>query len=263
MLLWTHLCCRLSGPVSAPRRRHLRAPNSRYLCNVKPWLRQGLGCPRADPPVHHRTFSHVLRHNFLSEAAHCTPSHRLRLAEPPHALSRATRGLRKTPLPPGAVRCRRHGRGFHRATCGPLLRVAGNASSLESLHRRSVPQTAICTSRQALLHSASRDRALVCSGSSCFRFGLRAAVPPKLCLRVRTTLVPAAVPVAYGCVPRGQWAPLDADMFEFIDRSSCLVEPVVVGRASRLLPVLAQTCTTQHVQRRVRSLLANVPIAMP
>ena len=29
--------------------------------------------------------------------------------------------------------CRRHGRGFRRATCGPLLRVAGNASSLESL----------------------------------------------------------------------------------------------------------------------------------
>ena len=122
-----------------------------------------------------------------------------------------------------------------------FLRVAGNASSLESLPRRSVPQTAFCTSRQALLCSASRDRALVCSGSSCFRFGLRAAVPPKLCLRVRTTLVPAAVPAAYGCVPRGQWAPLDADMFELIDRSSCLVEPVVIGRAILLLPVLAQT----------------------
>ena len=98
--------------------------------------------------------------------------------------------------------CRRHGRGFRRATCGPLSRVAGNASSLESLRRRSVKQTAICTSRQALLCSASRDRVLVCSGSSCFRFGLRAAVPPKLCVRVRTTLVPAAVPAAYGCVPR-------------------------------------------------------------
>ena len=60
------------------------------------------------------------------------------------------------------------------------------------------------------------------------------------------------------CAPRGQWAPLDADMFEFIDRSSCLVEPVLVGRAILLLPVLAQTCT-KHVQRRVRSLLANIP----
>ena len=126
--------------------------------------------------------------------------------------------------------CRRNVRGFRRATCGPLLRVAGNASSLESLPRRSVPQTAICTSRQALLCSASRDRALVCSGSSCFRFGLRA-------------LVPAAVTAAYGCVPRGQWAPLDADVFELIERSSCPVEPVVVGRAILLLPVLAQTCT--------------------
>ena len=152
--------------------------------------------------------------------------------------------------------CRRHGRGFRRATCGPLLRVAGNASSLESLPRRSVPQTAFCTSHQALLCSASRDRALVCSGSLCYRFGLQAAVPPKLCLRVRTTLVPAAVPAAYGCVPRGQWAPLDADMFELIDRSSRLVEPVIVGRAILLLPVLAQTCT-QHVQRRVQSLLAK------
>ena len=33
--------------------------------------------------------------------------------------------------------CRRHGRGFRRATCGPLLRVAGTASSLESVPRRS------------------------------------------------------------------------------------------------------------------------------
>ena len=130
--------------------------------------------------------------------------------------------------------CRRHGRGFRRATCGPLLRVAENASSLESLPRRSVPQTAFCTSRQALLCSAFRDRALVCSGSSCFRFGLRGTVPPKLCLRVRTTLLPTAVTAACGCVPRGQ-----------------LVEPVVVvGRAILLLPVLAQTC-------RVRSLLAK------
>ena len=61
-------------------------------------------------PVHHRTFSHVLYQNFPSEAAHHTPSHRLRLAEPPHALSRATRGLgnssptlRKTP-PSSTVR---------------------------------------------------------------------------------------------------------------------------------------------------------------
>ena len=158
--------------------------------------------------------------------------------------------------------CRRHGRGFRRATCGPLLRVAGNASSLGVFASKLCTANGFCTSRQALLCSASRDRALVCSGSSCFRFGLRAAVPPNLCLVVRTTLIPAAVHAASGCVPRGQWAPLDADMFELIDRSSYLVEPVVIGRAIMLLPVLAQTCT-QHVQRRVGSLLAKKPIAMP
>ena len=31
-----------------------------------------------------------------------------------------------------------------------------------------------------------------------------------------------------GCVPRGRRAPLDADMLELIDRSACLVEPIVV-----------------------------------
>ena len=84
VLLWTPPCSRLSGPVSASR---------------------------TDPRVHHRRFSHVPRHNFPSEAAHNTPSHRLRLAEPPHALSRATRHLgvpsttlRNTPPPPGIVR---------------------------------------------------------------------------------------------------------------------------------------------------------------
>ena len=66
----------------------------------------------------------------------------------------------------------------------------------------------------------------------------------------------AAVADAYGRVPRGQWAPLDADMLELIDRSACLVEPVLV--VSR-----ARAGHTEHVQRRVRSLLANVPIARP
>ena len=68
----------------------------------------------------------------------------------------------------------------------------------------------------------------------------------------------AAVAAAFGCVPRGQRALLDADMLELIDRSACLVEPVVVescapppvlvlspaastssaasGRCSRILP---------------------------
>ena len=42
-------------------RRRLRAPNSNNLCNMRSLLRQGLGCPRADPRVHHRTFFNVLR----------------------------------------------------------------------------------------------------------------------------------------------------------------------------------------------------------
>ena len=41
--------------------------------------------------------------------------------------------------------------------------------------------------------------------------------------------VPAAVAAAFGCVPSGQRALLDADMLELIDRSTCLVEPVSVG----------------------------------
>ena len=66
----------------------------------------------------------------------------------------------------------------------------------------------------------------------------------------------AAVAAAIGCVPRGQWASLDADMLVMIDRSACLVELVLVvsrGRAGR----------SEHVHRRVRSLLSSVPIKRP
>ena len=41
----------LSGPVSGlplPA-SPLASADSHYLCNVRPWLRQGLGCSRADP----------------------------------------------------------------------------------------------------------------------------------------------------------------------------------------------------------------------
>ena len=58
-----------------------------------------------------------------------------------------------------------------------------------------------------------------------------------------------------GCVPRGQRALLDADMFELIDRSACLVEPVVVESCA--------VTRSKHVQRRVRSLLADSPSARP
>ena len=128
-----------------------------------------------------------MRHNFPSEAAHNTPSHTLRLTGPPHALTCYAWSGSPQPHPEedsspsrhcawrsvitelGWPPRRRHGPGFRRATCGPLLRVAGTASSLESVASKVCTQAAFCTFRQALLCSASRDRALVCSGASCFR----------------------------------------------------------------------------------------------
>ena len=79
MLLWTPLCSRLSGPVpsavpsritfrdftfravSTPWRRRMRATTSDYLCIVRPWLRQGLGCLDKLFLV-----LHVLTHVFIS-----------------------------------------------------------------------------------------------------------------------------------------------------------------------------------------------------
>ena len=43
----------------------------------------------------------------------------------------------------------------------------------------------------------------------------------------------AAVAAAFGCVPRGQQALLDADINALIDWSSCLVEPVLVLSRAR------------------------------
>ena len=68
--------------------------------------------------------------------------------------------------------CRRHGRGFRRATCGPLLRVAGNASSglcLEGLYRkrRSAPLVRLCSARipAIVVHSSALDRRVSASAS--------------------------------------------------------------------------------------------------
>ena len=159
MLLWSPLCSRLSRPVSASR---------------------------ADPHVHHRTFFRVPRHSFPSEAAHNTPSQKLRFAEPPHALtccawsgspqphseensSPSRHCAWRSVIPElGWPPCRRH------VVDSAVPRVVHFCASLELLRRWSLclevcTQTAFCTFRQALLCSASRDRALVCSGSSCFR----------------------------------------------------------------------------------------------
>ena len=107
-----------------------------------------------------------------------------------------------------------------------------------------------------------RDRALVCSGSSCYRPpGSRSRQSFLEC--AQHSFLPQLSPQrACGYVPRGQWALLDADMPKLIDRSACLVEPVVVeslcssracavpalstssaasGRCSRLYPI-ARPC---------------------
>ena len=101
--------------------------------------------------------------------------------------------------------CRRHGRGFRRATCGPLLRVAGTASSWKSVprrfvrKRRSAPFVTLCSARlPAIVHSSALspsesgdqseygyDRPRSCSRcvlpwSGFDRFGLQGALPPKL-----------------------------------------------------------------------------------
>ena len=81
-----------------------------------------------------------------------------------------------------------------------------------------------------------------------FRFGLWDALPPKLSRCDSPQLSPLRLAV--------QRALLDADMNALIDRSSCLVEPVLVLSRARAVG-------TEHVQRRVRSLLAKIPIARP
>ena len=105
---------------------------------------------------------------------------------------------------------------------------------------------------------AFRDRSLVCSGSSCYRFGSPGSRSRQSFLECdQHSFLPQLSPQrACGYVPRGQWALLDADMPKLIDRSACLVEPVVVE--SLCSPCLC--CPrTEHVQRLVRSLLAIVP----
>ena len=171
-----------------------------HLRNVRSWLRQKLGCPHSDPRVHHHTWNASL--NLSARSFTC------------HTLSGDPAPLRGSLFALQALCVETHDpkvrlatrRGFRRATCGPLLRVAGNASSwsfcFEGLcrERRSAPLIRLCSARlPAIVHSSARDRRVTARPPGCS--------PPKLCLRVRTTLIPAAVPATYGCVPRCQWAP--------------------------------------------------------
>ena len=145
----------------------------------------------------------------------------------------------------------------------------------EHLVAEPVPRrSAHCAFRHTLLCSVSRDRALDCSGSSSSRrhpsqvislstdaivvwFSLLRSpglAPAEALLRLS-----AAVAAAFGCVPRGQRALLDADTLELIDRSTCLVEPVSVWSLV-LLPCLC--CSPQQARPAPRP-VANSPSARP
>ena len=125
VLLWTPRLTCLSGSVSGlplPA-SPLASADSHFLCNVRPWLRQGLGCSRAYP------------RGILSLSA-CSPTCCV--------FARAEEDL----SPPLQTPCGSRARlatspsawsWFRRATCGPLLFVAGNASKV-------CTQTAFCTS---------------------------------------------------------------------------------------------------------------------
>ena len=155
--------------------------------------------------------------------------------------------------PPG----RRDGRGFRRAHvwshfCASLRMPRRWSLCLEGLYRkrRSAPLVRLCSAR------LPRDRALVCSGSLCFPLRPPGCSPAEALFEsAYDTRARSCHPLRMAVWPRGQWAPLDADMFELIDRSPChewsllllLVEPHCS------YPVLVQKPASEHVQRCVRS----------
>ena len=188
--------------------------------------------------------------------------------------------LRRSLLPPpGTVRGSRlpcHQSSVVNHVLWPLLCVARKTSSLEPLPQRSVPQTAVYTFRRLLLSSVSSDRALWSSAGA-----IELCVFPQLSsLRPAVVQLPASglrgahsrrsSEIArsrscscsrcswplFGFVPRGQRAPLDSDMPLLIDRSACLVEPVVVE-------LLCSPPCLLHVQRRVRPLLCSSELLAP
>ena len=111
------------------------------FCSVVPWFVKGLRCLRADPRVLFRTFLHVLR------VAACGLVVLNTTRSPPLRALPRVEGVVFRLVVNSAMPCLR-----------PLLCVAGNTSLLEPVPRRSVSQTANCTSRQALLCFVSRDR---------------------------------------------------------------------------------------------------------
>ena len=97
--------------------------------------------------------------------------------------------------------------------------------------------------RSALAEGLSVDAILLCvrcvrlpgvRTAECFEVvstTLESAIVTRSCSCPRCVFAPAAVSTACGCVPHGQWAPLDADTPALIDRSARLVEPCVADGA--------------------------------
>ena len=146
--------------------------------------------------------------------------------------------------------CRRHGREYRRATCGPLLRVAGTARRgslcLEGLYANGV------------LHLSS-GFALLGFPRSCRHLS-------QVINLSMDTIVPAAVPA-----PTCLGLALSASASGARSRRSSV--RVVSALASAydtrsrncphcVLAVCLVVSVHQHIQHRVRSLLAKIPIAL-
>ena len=114
------------------------------------------------------------------------------------------------------------------------LRCAGWSAGLTSA--TCVPSSH-CAWRS--LFPRHRDHSSSCSGSlseyGCDRPSRVSPRPPGHDPAEALLRPSAAVAAALGHVTRGQWALLDADMLELIDRSTCLVEPVSVALDDRIL----------------------------
>ena len=148
----------------------------------------------------------------------------------------------------------------------PLLCVAGNTSSLEPQPRRSISQTANCTSRQALLCLVSRDRpqwsspSRPCAGGHPSLSSILSAHDSHVAT-LHESALSERLRVGRSWFVAMVW--LSASELKTIDRSACLVEPVAVGVLYSSHACACAVPRSKHVQRRVRSLLANVLSARP
>ena len=170
-------------------------------------------CPRADPRVLFRTLLYMLRTwRALTSGWSCTPpcrvcSHSCASLGTPRRWSLILEGLHAAPFV---------------GLCSALFPaiVHGGPPSPPGL----APEVIPC-----------RRSARVCSehlrvGRSWFVAMVWLSPASASGLQSRRSSVVATLRSCRrcGCVPRGQRALLDADMLELIDRSTCLVEPVVV-----------------------------------